>query len=77
MISFKNSNKKWLVPLLLLLLNIFLFALMAPFFNAKKNQEIYLHANSQEKYIDRSSDIVNWGYALFKIFKDNVKPNNR
>ncbi len=71
------SNKKWSVPILLLLVNLFLFLGMSSFFKAKKDQENFIHSLGQEKYIDRSGDIINWGYALFKLFKDNVNPNQR
>jgi len=72
-----RANKKWSVPIMLLLINAVLFLLFSAYFNSKKRQENFLHLSGQEKYIDRSGDILNWGYALFKIIKDNVNPNKR
>ena len=71
------KERKWKVPILLLALNAVFFIALAPFFSIKKSEESYLHSSGQEKYIDKTSDIINWGYALFKLFKDNAKPNQQ
>ena len=73
----KLKKRKWKVPLLLLAINMFCFVALAPFFSIKKSEETFLHSSGQEKYIDKTSDIVNWGYALFKLFKDNARPNQK
>lgn len=73
----KIKERKWKVPLLLLGINFVFFISLAPFFSIKKSEESYLHSSGQEKYIDKTSDIVNWGYALFRLFKDNANPNQQ
>lgn len=73
----KLKERKWKVPLLLFAINILFFVALAPFFSIKKSEETFLHSSGQEKYIDKTSDIVNWGYALFKLFRDNANPNKQ
>lgn len=69
--------KRWKIPVLLLLCNLLIFVALSSFFKVKKSQETFLHSSGQEKYIDKTSDIVNWGYALYKLFKDNSNPDKR
>lgn len=71
------KERKWKVPLVLIGINLIFFLSLSPFFTIKKAEENFLHSSGQEKYIDKTSDIVNWGYALFKLFKDNANPNKR
>ncbi len=73
----EKDKRKWKVPVILLAVNLFLFVALSPFFREKKKQETFLHSSGQEKYIDKTSNIINWGYALFKLFRDNANPDKR
>lgn len=68
---------KWKVPVMLLLANLVIFLALSTFFTSKKSQEQFLHSSGQQKYIDKTSDIVNWGYTLYRLFKDNANPDKR